>query len=84
MADTPNIRERDPASAQTAKTATEFKVAEKRDDGTVILQASDGRMFPATLKEGVEAPHKGSMVTIGAHELDGDGIPKTAEITKLG
>jgi hypothetical protein len=61
----------------------EFKVAEIREDGTVILELGDGRMFPATVAEGVEGVHKRGTVLVKADGLNDDKTPIGPVITKV-
>lgn len=83
MADTP-IRERDPKSADPApKQNTEFKVAEKREDGTIVLALGDGRMVVAQVADGVEGIHKGGKVIITAESFLEDGTPEGATVVKV-
>ena len=60
----------------------EFKIAERREDGTVIAQMEDGRMFPVAVAEGVEL-RKGSKVGLKFAESDKDGVPVDATVTKV-
>lgn len=59
------------------KTAPEptpgYKIAELRD-GIAIVEADDGRMFPAEIKDGLEL-HKRGKVELSFDELDKDGVP---------
>src|SRR3954464_9109936 len=65
------------------KTA-EFKVAEIRPEGTVVLYAADGkRMFTASVKEGLEGVRKGSKVNITSDGEDETGAHKSAQIIKV-
>lgn len=79
------VREREPRE-NTATAATndrrEFKVAERREDGTVVLLLDDGRMVPATVKDGVEGIRKGGTVTISAKGFSEDGVPEAPEVIK--
>lgn len=73
------------AGAEPAKAAaqkSEFKVVEKREDGTVVLDLGDGRMTVAEVAEGVNDIRKGSMVAIAADGLE-DGVPQNAKVIKL-
>ncbi len=84
MADTPPIRERDPRSADPApKQNTEFKVAERREDGTIVLELSEGRMIVATVKDGVEGIRKGGTVNITADSFLEDGTPENPVVVKV-
>lgn len=77
------IREIDPVSADPKpKQITQLKVAEKREDGTVVLELEDGRMLVATVKDGVEGIRKGGMVNITAPSFLEDGSPEAPEIVK--
>lgn len=68
--------------ASTTPPTKEFKVAEVRDDGTVILQMEDGRMFPAEAKDGVDV-NKRSTVFITNEGEDKDGTPLNAKIARI-
>jgi hypothetical protein len=52
----------------------EFKVAEIREDGTIVLALNDGRMFPAAAKENVVV-HKNATVRLAPGEFDKEGVP---------
>lgn len=78
------VREITPASDTSAsKNITELKVAEKREDGTVVLELEDGRMLVATLKDGVEGIRKGSTVNITADSFLEDGTPENPVVVKV-
>lgn len=69
--------------AEDTQTSTDFKLAEPRADGTLVLQTEDGRMFVAKLAEGVEPDViKSSTITI-AHEGIEDGVPTNPVVTKI-
>ncbi|MGN6820573.1 MAG: hypothetical protein ACTHJR_18100 [Sphingomonas sp.] len=75
-----------PAASTPAKTSareTEYKVVQKNDDNTVILELQDdsGRMIPAEVPEGIEV-RKGSLVTITSDGEDESGAPLNAKVAK--
>jgi len=61
----------------------QFKVAEVRDDGDVVLELGDGRVFLATVKDGVEGVKKHATVTVKVEELDKHDVPVGAVIQKV-
>jgi hypothetical protein len=63
---------------QSAPAPAEYKVAENREDGTVVLELTDGRMFVANVSEGGEKPRKGSSVAVNHGGLDAEGVPVNA------
>lgn len=64
--------------------STGYKVAEVRDDGTIVLFLEDGEtMFTARTREGLEGVRKGSVVVIKAGEADKSGAPTDAEVVRL-
>lgn len=68
-----------PAEVEGGKPeAGEYKIAELRDD-FAIVEAEDGRMFPAQLKTGLNI-RKGTKVELQFDDLDKDGIPKDATV----
>jgi len=78
------VREQEPRTASTPTSdRREFKVAERREDGTVVLDLGDNRMAVATVKDGVEGIRKGGTVTITATGFN-DGVPEGAEVIKAG
>lgn len=60
----------------------EYKIAEVRADGTVIVQMEDGRMFPAEAKEGL-ALRKHAVVEISHDGTDKDGAPLAAKLVRV-
>lgn len=85
MADqTPPVRERDPRqeSAAAPKRATEFKLAERREDGKAVLEMEDGRMFVADVKDGLDGLRKGGTVVISAASYTEDGVPEGANVIR--
>ena len=78
------VRENTPRSdAPAAKPNTEFKIAERREDGTVVLQLDEGRMVVAQVKEGVEGIRKGSTVNITADSFLEDGTPENPTVVRV-
>lgn len=61
----------------------EYKVAEVREDGVAVLELGDGRMFPATVPADVEGVKKKATVTLADGDLDKEGVPVEAVITKV-
>lgn len=62
--------------------APELTIAEIRADGTAILELPDGRMFPASVKEGL-AVRKGAKVSITSEGEGKDGVPIEATVTRV-
>jgi hypothetical protein len=62
--------------------APEYRVAEIRDDTTAIVELEDGRMVPATFKEGTQLK-KGDKVAIKSDGEDKGGAPLKVEITRV-
>lgn len=61
----------------------DYKLAEVRDDGTVIIELPDGRMFPAAgVADGVKT-HKRAKVELTFDSLDKDGVPVGAIVSKV-
>jgi len=60
----------------------DFKVAEVREDGLVIVEMPDGRMFPVAVADGVEVK-KRNAVKLKFTEVDKDGVPVDATLTGL-
>lgn len=75
-------RERRPAETETPAAEVTFELAENRDDGTVVLKTEDGRMFVATVAEGVDTADliKSAKLTV-EHEGLEDGVPQTPVVT---
>lgn len=78
----------DPGKPEALTTAgksppAEFKVAEIREDGTAVLELGDGRMFLATVAEGLEGVRKRGTVLIKADGVGDDDVPINPVITKI-
>lgn len=59
-----------------------MKIVELRRDGTAVLQMEDGRVVPATVKEGL-AVKKGQTATFKSEGEDKDGAPLGVLITSV-
>jgi len=86
----PNDAPGDPEKPAALTTSTkeklapaEFKIADVLDDGSVILELGDGRMFAATVKEGVEGIKRHATVTVKVEELDKHDVPVGAVVQKV-
>lgn len=61
----------------------EFKLAEVRADGVAVVEMEDGRMFTATLPEGMDKPRKGAKLRLAHAGLDKEGVPEIAVIESV-
>lgn len=66
--------------------STEFKLAEQREDGAIVLQTADGRMFTAGTAENLTLAKgdvlKSSTITV-SHDGLVDGVPTNPVVTKV-
>lgn len=60
-----------------------LKIAEVREDGTAVVEMPDGRMFTASVKDGLEGVKRGAEVTIKSDKLDKHDVPVDAEVVKV-